>query len=134
LVVGRIHADAQQNAVPPADNTVEKRRDANPSTFRRAAGDDGQNRQRPDVHAKTHTGFRSSRTERYPRVMRTSPHQHLREEMMLIREGLMELTIAGKLPPARATSAIGSNELHNAPGTCSPRDLLHYRQHRPRRM
>jgi quercetin dioxygenase-like cupin family protein len=44
------------------------------------------------------------------------PHQHLREEMMLIREGVMELTIAGKpyrLGPGDV-GVIGSNELHNA--------------------
>jgi quercetin dioxygenase-like cupin family protein len=44
------------------------------------------------------------------------PHQHLREEMMMIREGTMELTISGKpyrLGPGDV-GVIGSNEIHNA--------------------
>ena len=49
--------------------------------------------------------------------MNHPPHQHLREEMMLVREGTMELTISGK-PMTGWVPAdvgfIGSNEIHNA--------------------
>jgi len=78
----------------------------------------GQNRQRRMFTAKTHTGFKieSHQSDIAPGEVNHPPHQHLREEMMLIREGLMELTIAGKayrLGPGDV-GVIGSNELHNA--------------------
>ena len=68
--------------------------------------------------AKTHTGFKieSHQSDIAPGEVNHPPHQHLREEMMLIREGVMELTIAGKpyrLGPGDV-GVIGSNELHNA--------------------
>jgi mannose-6-phosphate isomerase-like protein (cupin superfamily) len=67
---------------------------------------------------KTHTGFKleSHQSEIAPGEVNHPPHQHLREEMMLVREGLMELTVAGRpmrLGPG-CVGYIGSNELHNA--------------------
>ena len=47
--------------------------------------------------AKTHTGFKleSHQSEIAPGEVNHPPHQHaLGEEMMLVREGLMELTVA----------------------------------------
>ena len=78
----------------------------------------GQNRQRRMFTEKTHTGFKieSHQTEIAPGEVNHPPHKHLREEMMLIRVGTMELTIAGKayrLGPGDV-GVIGSNEMHNA--------------------
>ena len=78
----------------------------------------GKNKQRRMFTAKTHTGFKieSHQSDIAPGEVNHPPHQHLREEMMLIREGLMELTIAGKpyrLGPGDV-GVIGSNERHNA--------------------
>ena len=78
----------------------------------------GQNRQRRMFTSKTHTGFKieSHQSDIAPGEVNHPPHQHLREEMMLIREGTMELTISGKpyrLGPGDV-GVIGSNEIHNA--------------------
>ena len=78
----------------------------------------GKNKQRRMFTAKTHTGFKieSHQSDIAPGEVNHPPHQHLREEMMLIREGIMELTIAGtpyRLGPGDV-GVIGSNELHNA--------------------
>jgi mannose-6-phosphate isomerase-like protein (cupin superfamily) len=78
----------------------------------------GQNRSRRMFTHKTHTGFKieSHMSDIAPGEVNHAPHQHLREEMMLIREGTMELTIAGKpyrLGPGDV-GVIGSNEMHNA--------------------
>ena len=78
----------------------------------------GKNKQRRMFTAKTHTGFKieSHMSDIAPGEVNHPPHMHLREEMMLIREGTMELTIAGKpyrLGPGDV-GVIGSNELHNA--------------------
>jgi mannose-6-phosphate isomerase-like protein (cupin superfamily) len=78
----------------------------------------GQNKQRPLFTGKTHTGFKmeSHQSDIAPGEVNHPPHRHLREEMMLIREGTMELTISGK--PMRLgpgdVGFIGSNEIHNA--------------------
>src|ERR1700746_1070134 len=78
----------------------------------------GKNKQPRMFTPKTHTGFKieSHQSDIAPAEVTHPPHQHLREEMMLIREGVMELTIAGKpyrLGPGDV-GVIGSNELHNA--------------------
>ena len=58
----------------------------------------GQNKQRRLFTGKTHTGFKleSHESDIAPGQVNHAPHQHLREEMMLVREGTMELTISGK--------------------------------------
>jgi len=78
----------------------------------------GRNRQRRMFTAKTHTGFKieSHQSDIAPGEVNHAPHRHLREEMMLIREGLMELTIDAvpyRLGPGDV-GVIGSNQLHNA--------------------
>jgi quercetin dioxygenase-like cupin family protein len=78
----------------------------------------GKNKQRPMFTGKTHTGFKmeSHQSDIAPGEVNHPPHMHLREEMMLVRTGLMELTISGKpyrLGPGDV-GFIGSNELHNA--------------------
>jgi mannose-6-phosphate isomerase-like protein (cupin superfamily) len=78
----------------------------------------GQNKQRRLFTGKTHTGFKleSHESDIAPGEVNHPPHQHLREEMMLVREGVMELMISGhpmKLGPGDV-GYIGSNEIHNA--------------------
>ena|SRR5687767_13243805 len=78
----------------------------------------GKNHRRSMFTDKTHTGFKisSHMNEVAPGEVNHPPHQHLREEMMLIREGTIELTVNGKpyrLGPGDV-GVIGSNEMHNA--------------------
>jgi len=78
----------------------------------------GKNKSRRMFTMKTHTGFKieSHQSDIAPGEVNHPPHQHLREEMMLIRTGTMELTISGKpyrLGPGDV-GVIGSNEIHNA--------------------
>ena len=122
LAVSAAGLDAQQNTAPPAaDNSVEKLPVMHTQQFKYdelPITTNGQNRQRRMFTAKTHTGFKieSHQSDIAPGEVNHPPHQHLREEMMLIREGLMELMIAGKpyrLGPGDV-GVIGSNELHNA--------------------
>jgi mannose-6-phosphate isomerase-like protein (cupin superfamily) len=85
----------------------------------------GKNKQRRLFTGKTHTGFKleSHQSDIAPGEVNHPPHQHLREEMMLVREGTMELTISGK--PLRLgpgdVGYIGSNEIHNAKNVGSVR-------------
>jgi mannose-6-phosphate isomerase-like protein (cupin superfamily) len=78
----------------------------------------GKNKSKRMFTAKTHTGFKieSHMSDIAPGEVNHPPHRHLREEMMFIRTGTMELTIAGKpyrLGPGDV-GVIGSNEMHNA--------------------
>jgi mannose-6-phosphate isomerase-like protein (cupin superfamily) len=120
VAAGATTLDAQQ-AAPAADNSVEKLPVMRTQHFKYdelPVTTNGQNRQKRMFTAKTHTGFKieSHQSDIAPGEVNHPPHQHLREEMMLIREGVMELTIAGK--PYRLgagdVGVIGSNELHNA--------------------
>ena len=108
-------------AQPAADNPVEKLPVIKTRSYiykDLAVTTNGLNRQRRMFTAKTHTGFKieSHQSDIAPGEVNHPPHQHLREEMMLIREGTMELTISGKpyrLGPGDV-GVIGSNEMHNA--------------------
>ena len=87
----------------------------------------GKNTSRRMFTAKTHTGFKmeSHSSDIAPGEVNHPPHQHLREEMMLVREGVMELTISGKpyrLGPGDV-GVIGSNEIHNAKNVGTARAL-----------
>ncbi|HZI78463.1 MAG TPA: cupin domain-containing protein [Vicinamibacterales bacterium] len=120
VAAGATALEAQQTA-PAADNSVEKLPVMRTQHFKYdelPVTTNGQNRQRRMFTAKTHTGFKiaSHQSDIAPGEVNHPPHQHLREEMMLIREGVMEVTIAGKayrLGPGDV-GVIGSNELHNA--------------------
>ena len=120
VAAGATALQAQQTA-PAADNPVEKLPVMRTQHFKYdelPVTTNGQNRQRRMFTAKTHTGFKiaSHQSDIAPGEVNHPPHQHLREEMMLIREGVMEVTIAGKayrLGPGDV-GVIGSNELHNA--------------------
>jgi mannose-6-phosphate isomerase-like protein (cupin superfamily) len=120
VAAGATTLDARQ-AAPAADNSVERLPVMRTQHFKYdelPVTTNGQNRQKRMFTAKTHTGFKieSHQSDIAPGEVNHPPHQHLREEMMLIREGVMELTIAGK--PYRLgagdVGVIGSNELHNA--------------------
>ena len=100
-------AHAQQGAPAAADTAIEKLPVIRTTVYKfdeLPVATNGQNRQRRMFTAKTHTGFKieSHQSDIAPGEVNHPPHQHLREEMMLIREGVMELTIAGKAVPARS--------------------------------
>ena len=131
MVAGATRLDAQQPAAAPAaDNSVEKlpvmktqhfKYDALPVTTT------GKNKRLSMFTAKTHTGFKmeSHSSDIAPGEVNHPPHQHLREEMILVREGTVELTVAGKpyrLGPGDV-GVIGSNEMHNAKNVGTTRAL-----------
>ena len=64
----------------------------------------------------THSGFKVDlhETELAAGEMPHSPHQHIHEEMVLVREGELEVTIAGQATHLGAGSAafISSNQMH----------------------
>ena len=114
-------AAAQTSTPAAADNSIEKLPVMKTKAFlynELPVTTNGQNKQRRMFTAKTHTGFKmeSHQSDIAPGEVNHPPHQHLREEMMLVRTGLMELTISGK--PLRLgpgdVGVIGSNEIHNA--------------------
>jgi len=114
-------ASAQTTTPAAADNSVEKLPVMKTKAYLYSelpVTTNGQNKQRRLFTAKTHTGFKmeSHQSDIAPGEVNHPPHQHLREEMMLVRTGLMELTISGK--PLRLcpgdVGVIGSNEIHNA--------------------
>ena len=76
----------------------------------------GENRQRPILNDKTHTGFAVGvhETELAPGLAPHPPHRHVHEEMILIREGTLEVTIEGRivnLGPG-SVALVASNEEH----------------------
>src|SRR5689334_16377586 len=87
-------------AAPAADNSVEKLPVMKTGSFKYneiPVTTNGKNKQRRMFTAKTHTGFKmeSHQSDIAPGEVNHPPHQHLREEMMLVRLGTMELTING---------------------------------------
>jgi len=58
----------------------------------------GANRSRPVLKGETHTGFpvEAHLTELPPGGAPHPPHHHVHEEMILINEGTMEVTISGR--------------------------------------
>jgi mannose-6-phosphate isomerase-like protein (cupin superfamily) len=125
-----LHAQQAPAAAPAADTSVEKlpvmktqhfKYDQLPVTV------NGKNKRLDMFRAKTHTGFKmqSHQSDIAPGEVNHAPHQHLREEMMLIREGTIELTVAGRayrLGPGDV-GVIGSNEMHNAKNVGTTRAL-----------
>jgi quercetin dioxygenase-like cupin family protein len=74
------------------------------------------NKQRPVLDGATHTGFtvEMHETELAPGMMPHSSHHHLHEEMLILREGTVEVTIEGKttrLEPG-SVAFVASNEEH----------------------
>ena len=64
----------------------------------------------------THTGFHVDlhETELAPGAAPHAPHRHEHEEMIMIREGTLEITIEGKITTAGPGSVVyaASNDLH----------------------
>ena len=78
--------------------------------------DNGANRQRAIFNGATHSGFgiELHETELAPGEMPHPPHHHVHEEMIIIREGTMAVTISGKtteLGPG-SVALVASGEEH----------------------
>jgi quercetin dioxygenase-like cupin family protein len=130
MAAGATRLDAQQPAAAATEASVEKlpvmktqhfKYDQLPVTA------NGKNKRLSMFTAKTHTGFKmeSHSSDIAPGEVNHPPHQHLREEMILVREGTVELTVSGKpyrLGPGDV-GVIGSNELHNAKNVGTTRAL-----------
>jgi quercetin dioxygenase-like cupin family protein len=78
--------------------------------------ENAENRQRAVFKGETHTGFSVElhETELAPGKAPHPPHSHAHEEMIVIREGMMEVTIAGKVSQLGPGSVawVASNEHH----------------------
>jgi len=117
-------------AAPAPDNSVEKLPVMKTRSYvynEVPVTTNGKNTSHRLFTAKTHTGFKieSHTSDIAPGEVNHPPHQHLREEMMMVREGTMELTISGKpyrLGPGDV-GVIGSNEIHNAKNVGTTRAL-----------
>jgi quercetin dioxygenase-like cupin family protein len=75
-----------------------------------------ENTQRAILRGELHTGFEIEmhETELAPGKAPHAPHRHVHEEMIMIREGTMEVTISGntsKLGPG-SVAFVASNEEH----------------------
>jgi quercetin dioxygenase-like cupin family protein len=76
----------------------------------------GANRQRAVLKGETHAGFPIDlhETELAPGEAPHPPHHHVHEEMLIVREGAIEVTIAGnsaQLGPG-SVAYVASNEQH----------------------
>ncbi len=74
------------------------------------------NKSRAILDGKTHTGYRIEihETELGPGLAPHPPHKHVHEELVIIREGLVEVTIKGessRLGPG-SVAYVASNEEH----------------------
>lgn len=82
----------------------------------RATGPGGVNRSRAVLDGKTRSGYsiEMHETELAPGMAPHAPHKHVHEEMVLLREGTMEVTIAGRVSTLGAGSVayVSSNEEH----------------------
>ena len=85
----------------------------------------GENRQRAILNTKTHGDFpvEIHETELAAGQAPHPPHEHAHEEMVLIREGTLEVTISGKSTTLGAGSVVwvASNEHHGWRNTGSTR-------------
>jgi quercetin dioxygenase-like cupin family protein len=76
----------------------------------------GQNRSRPILQGETHTGLpiELHMTELAPGQAPHPPHRHVHEEMVMVQEGTLEVTIAGRaatLGPG-SSAFVASNDHH----------------------
>jgi quercetin dioxygenase-like cupin family protein len=76
----------------------------------------GENRSRAVLNGKTHTGYgiEMHETELAPGLAPHPPHKHVHEELLIVREGTMEVTILKEtktLGPG-SVAYIASNEEH----------------------
>jgi mannose-6-phosphate isomerase-like protein (cupin superfamily) len=82
----------------------------------RASGPNGANKTRAILDGETHSGFplEVHETELPAGASPHPPHQHVNEEMFLIQDGLLDVTVNGKTSRITAGSVfyVNSNELH----------------------
>jgi mannose-6-phosphate isomerase-like protein (cupin superfamily) len=81
----------------------------------------GQNAFRPVLEGKTHEGFRVAlhESDLAPGAMPHPPHRHAHEEVFLVREGSLQVTISGHssdLTPG-SVAYVASNEEHGIRNT-----------------
>jgi quercetin dioxygenase-like cupin family protein len=78
--------------------------------------ENGQNRARAVLNGKTRSGYaiEMHQTELAPGLAPHPPHKHVHEELMMVREGTMEVTISGKTTVMGPGSVVyvASNEEH----------------------
>ena len=78
--------------------------------------ENGQNRSRDVFDGLTHSGFQVDlhETELAPGLMPHAAHRHVHEELVMLREGTIEVTISGKVTTVGAGSVVyvASNEEH----------------------
>jgi quercetin dioxygenase-like cupin family protein len=76
----------------------------------------GKNRSRAVIQGTTHTGFAFDMhmTELAPGEAPHPPHHHVHEEMVMIKDGSLEVTISGKITKLGpgSTAYVASNEEH----------------------
>jgi quercetin dioxygenase-like cupin family protein len=76
----------------------------------------GKNKSRAVLNGDTHSGFpiEMHMTELGPGEAPHPPHHHVHEEMLLLKEGTMEVTISGKVTKIGPGSSVyvASNEEH----------------------
>ena len=78
--------------------------------------ENAQNKSRAVLNGATHSGYPLEMhiTELAPGMMPHAPHSHVHEELLLIREGQLEVTIAGKMSRLGPGSVayLASNQEH----------------------
>jgi quercetin dioxygenase-like cupin family protein len=76
----------------------------------------GENRSRDVFDGLTHSGFQVDihETELAPGLAPHAPHRHTHEEIVMVREGTLEVMIEGKVTAATPGSVVyvASNEFH----------------------
>ena len=76
----------------------------------------GQNRSRQILNGGTHTGYpvELHETELAPGMAPHPPHQHAHEEILMLREGTLEVTISGKktIMGPGSVAWVASNDHH----------------------
>ena len=78
--------------------------------------ENGPNKSRPILQGETHAGvpMELHETELAPGEAAHPPHHHVHDEMLMIREGTLEVTIAGRVASLGPGSVgfVASNEQH----------------------
>ena len=106
LAASKVSAAAERKALPSMTYKFEDL----------AVKKNGENRSRDVFDGLTHTGFQIDihETELAPGLAPHAPHRHTHEEIVMVREGTLEITIEGKVTSATPGSVVyvASNEFH----------------------
>lgn len=117
---GAVRAEAQLAKLPSKTYNLE-------DLTVRNTGPNGQNKSRSVMHGTTHNGFsiESHITDLAPGLSPHPPHRHIHEELLMLREGTLEVTIAGHTTTAGPGSVtyIGSNDEHSVKNIGSTRAI-----------